>query len=948
MRSKHLIITAVIGCIFTAVSGGAQTLQRIALPTQRLLPMSGISNVMQDEDGYMWYATLGCGLLRDDGYHVDVFRTDRLRPTLMANNDVLCLAENRARRQIWFGTRAGAFLLDKRNYEIRPVVAGEHRVKGRHVEVMLSTTDNTMWMAVRDSILHFADSGDLLGAYASTWQGRDAIVTSLAEMPTGDLLVTQWDGGWGMLLRRSDGQYTFEELPWSQLTCPTTLAFDRRNDCWWMGTWGDGLFRVNFEEDSVNLFPQTIASHHLAEITRLYVDGHRHLLWVTHANGLAAFNTDGKQLTPVDLSALQLPTRAVLSDLYADHAGNLYVAGQSPQTFIIPRTDPAIQCYTGTEAESLFSHADNLIATSDGLLWTWQKPGIVSCFNPATARVVTAPAAAPAAAYTYVMTVAANGGIWVATETGDICRLVMADDGIHLHEVIHAEQPDILSMADDGCGHIYVGTRTRFLCYHLRQGVLIALSEQTGMVRDIKVAADHRIGLISTQQGFCMLDAKTDTLQVLAPYLQFNKMAFGNDGDVWLSSSSGSLYCYNLSTSELAESPASSDNGDAIKNLAFDGHHLWLITDQAVREFSPARGTQRQLSASDRRIDLDDFVALTASADGAWVGGARGICHLQRSGRLDAEAPERRILLSAYELRGIRHPLADSIHSLIIPARESGEVGLYLTGSDHLANANVRFAFMLRGLSKEWVTLDKGENTIRLISLPKGTYTLMVRITDDDGLWSRPVEVLTLERLPFWWETWWARCLYVAIVAAILFAFYANYRRQRRRREQFDRLLRLLRESNRPASSRQEEDSLRENRRVPAFGQNESFPLTGEQGEDLLQEEGIELSPEDSRTLEQAIAAVQQHLDDTEYDIEGFARDMLMSRTTLFRRIRVVSGQSPTDFIKTVRLERAAQLITTTDHTIAAIADMTGFSSASYFSKCFKQKYGVLPKNYKG
>lgn len=73
------------------------------------------------------------------------------------------------------------------------------------------------------------------------------------------------------------------------------------------------------------------------------------------------------------------------------------------------------------------------------------------------------------------------------------------------------------------------------------------------------------------------------------------------------------------------------------------------------------------------------------------------------------------------------------------------------------------------------------------------------------------------------------------------------------------------------------------------------------------------------------------------------AEAMCMSRVNLYRKMMAVCGQTPSDFIKTLRMEQAYNLLTTTDLPVNIVAGKCGFTSSSYFAKCFKTRYGMLP-----
>ena len=85
---------------------------------------------------------------------------------------------------------------------------------------------------------------------------------------------------------------------------------------------------------------------------------------------------------------------------------------------------------------------------------------------------------------------------------------------------------------------------------------------------------------------------------------------------------------------------------------------------------------------------------------------------------------------------------------------------------------------------------------------------------------------------------------------------------------------------------------------------------------------------------------------DSEYNVEQLSADMGMSRMNLYRKLQAITGQTPTEFIRTIRLKRAAQLLQDGKLNVSEVADRVGFSSSSYFTKCFKEQFGVLPTQY--
>ena len=107
-------------------------------------------------------------------------------------------------------------------------------------------------------------------------------------------------------------------------------------------------------------------------------------------------------------------------------------------------------------------------------------------------------------------------------------------------------------------------------------------------------------------------------------------------------------------------------------------------------------------------------------------------------------------------------------------------------------------------------------------------------------------------------------------------------------------------------------------------------------------------NPIDKEILDRAMAVIEKHLDDTEFNVATFAREMAMARTNLFTKLKAITGQTPNDFILTIRLKKGALLLRNNPElNITEVSDRIGFSSPRYFSKCFKDVYHVSPLAYR-
>lgn len=109
----------------------------------------------------------------------------------------------------------------------------------------------------------------------------------------------------------------------------------------------------------------------------------------------------------------------------------------------------------------------------------------------------------------------------------------------------------------------------------------------------------------------------------------------------------------------------------------------------------------------------------------------------------------------------------------------------------------------------------------------------------------------------------------------------------------------------------------------------------------------LEMSPLDKKALDKALKLIDEHLNDEDFNVDMMADAMFMSKSSLYRKIKSLTGLSPVEFIRNIRLKRAYQMLQEEDVTITDVAYACGFSTPRYFSTCFKTEFGVTPTEFK-
>lgn len=107
------------------------------------------------------------------------------------------------------------------------------------------------------------------------------------------------------------------------------------------------------------------------------------------------------------------------------------------------------------------------------------------------------------------------------------------------------------------------------------------------------------------------------------------------------------------------------------------------------------------------------------------------------------------------------------------------------------------------------------------------------------------------------------------------------------------------------------------------------------------------LSNLEEQFMNKVLEVIENHLGEEDFTIEQFGSDAGLSRVQLHRKLKALTGKSASNYLRSVRLLKAKKMLEEKEGTISEIAYSTGFSSPTYFTRCFKEEYGYLPSNIK-
>ena len=479
----------------------------------------------------------------------------------------------------------------------------------------------------------------------------------------------------------------------------------------------------------------------------------------------------------------------------------------------------------------------------------------------------------------------------------------------------------IRALHDDRRGNLWIGTTYHLFRYSLEEGRLTTVCDDVSFINAIVSSNEGVVYFATESRGLWRVSGES-RLQIKDTGENYSVLTVAPDNNLWVGTKQGNVYSYSPDTNDfISRTKDCGLTGDAVLDIKSDDDgNLWILTSQRVMVYHPGTHIFTMMSCTDSWINLEDFQSLYKGPRGEMsVGGRGGIVTFPHYNEKKRRIPEPTVCLTSVEMNNTSEIGVDNQKKISLSPHERN-VKLFFSTFDHLNTNKVRYAYRYKQRNDNWVAFPAGENSIGLSDLSKGEFELEVRATDENGLWSKSTLTVMIQCLPAWYETGWAYLFYILVVLSVVWGLGRMYMKLRKP---------IIAQTVLPLEQNPEQ-------------RHEIDPLP-EEGK----VEANSISASDEQLIRKALDMVEKNLSNPEYSIEDLSRDMCMSRATLYRKITSITGSSPSDFVKNVRLRKAAELLKEGGLSIAEIADQVGFNTPSYFTKSFKKLFGVLPTQYK-
>ena len=941
---KKIVAILVFICHLLPVNAQLAGFEYSVIPTLPKLPVNAFHRIYNDSEGYMWYGTED-GLCRDDGYSIHTFRNNFITPGLIQTNHITGIDEDKHHR-IWFCTRKGIYILDKSNYQITP--ASSKELEDIMFEDLLCGEDGYIYARSFEFVFKISTDGKLMQKYRLPGYindlGKDSQKRIIACVSPQGVYVLMPDSKEFVMANGEVKAMSVRE--------------DYSRKFSWVMCYDQKIYKMFLGTKTI-MVPQNIIGMegHDDHFYEMEQDNVNHLLWQRTNHGMRVLCPKG------DNTLVCLPTEGVIPQsnmllwrVGKDRKGNIWVGGfDAPSFYIHYRHDMKINHVAAIMKErTRYSPAVvTLCRDDDGYIWYYQEGNGLFFINPGATDVVSyrdCPSTANAALgrVPYLIRSKRKNSIW-AVAISKVYLVQRSGNQMVLSKELDLKKytektGKVQTIYEDSRGNLWISTINGLYIWNASKEQVKVISEDIGRISDFVQTNDGMIWAVIRNRGICRINDK-HSIKVYSHKEDFNSIDATNNGHLWIGTGEGRVF-------EFA--PTESDSlkdwtlkcgmiGDMISQIAVDNlNHIWIVANQRVCEFNPDNGAFRMLNTEDSNMPLNRFLPFAVYFDSQtstmYLGGIPGFITLKPSKALESIPKNIQVKITDVTVGGksiwLDPERRNAANSIDIRPDET-DISIQFSTFDYVNRKQISYAYRLSGIDKDWIYLTEEHNAANYNKLPKGKYTLEVKATDENGLWSETVTRFTIHRLPAWYETWYAYTLYIIVIASLVAIFariYLNWHKEKQEREMIENLLK--------AKQMQIETERRE-----MLDESNAITAT-EEGNKAVEPEITPQRSFDEEFLAKATRIVEQNLANPELNVVFLASELGMSRSTFMRKIKAVTGQTPLDYIKSVKLRHAYAMLQDKTATIQDVMKAIGYSDRKTFTQSFKETFNITPSEH--
>ena len=757
------------------------------------LPSNAVRSVVQGSKGYMWFGTDN-GLCRFDGYDVKTYynpftTVDQFVSALTACEEGLLVGCNNGAylfsnatdrfqklsdkitapvlnfsldgdQNVWISTNGqGVFRYNRTTHELHQYPM--KNIQGK-VQSTLVDANNQVWMLCNQgeaSIYHLNKSTDQFEAFPL--KGDATMFHGMAMLATPDGNV-------------------------------------------YVGTWENGLYKLNADGSAEQLISGTLSNavHH---IHQLYCNDNKSLL-IASDDGLVQYDIQNRiwhMLSEVNNPSRSTSERFVYG-IADDNEGGTWVTTYYGGVNYLPSTsfEERFHAYSARLGGLRGNVVGRFFEDRQHRIWIATDDAGLDCFNPQTNSFVSYPGKADMGKYNVHALFADENDLWVGTYGNGVIRMNMATGA---QQVFSTD--GMVSGSNAYC--IYRDRKNRLWAATMDGANLFDEGQQKfskiklfkSLTIDIKEDPQGNVWFATQGGGLWRLDknnawkqykhVENDSTSLVSD--QVNCLVIGEKGQLYAATGEG--LCEFLPSKGIFRRISIDAPSQDFTSLVISQGVMWISTSKGIVKYTP--GEPVQLFNKYDGLTCDQFMpnaGLLASDGRIYFGSTRGFnCFYPYLVKINQVAPP--VAITSVELFG--QPIeagSDQLEKSLSHAAElnlshnENTINISFAALSYVSPEKNQYAYKLEGVDKDWIYTH--EHRANYTNLPAGTYTFLVKATNNDGVWSKnEAKLKIVVHPPFWWSLP-AKILYLLLIGYAIYWFMQSRlkREKRRHQEELDQL----------------------------------------------------------------------------------------------------------------------------------------------------------------
>lgn len=939
------LIILLYGCSNVSAQGHQWYFKHITL--DQGLPSNKVNSITQDHTGFMWFGTEN-GLAMYDGSDFKVFKHNPKDRLSLCNNSINCIYEDPVTRNLWIGTDEGLNYFNKSDYKFYQDISVSKNdstlLKVRIFSILKDHKQN-LWIATYNGLyVYFADAEfpRVYGIKSTRYLSHNSVFKVFQDSRKNIWIGTQY----GVELFRWNSK-TFHPFP-NVKGIVNSIYEDSRGHIW-VATYNNGLYTIkNNEIKQYTRNNSKLGSNSVQAVVE-YTDGNM-LIAVRDGGGLHYLDTKTGRITIIahdDHEPNSINSSGLLS-IYKDKFGNIWIGTwMNGLNMVDNLRKPFLHYKRNFKSDGLYNNnVRSVFQDSDGDIWVGTKDGgCLSRFDPRSGKFLhykNEPGNPFSLSSSYIFSISEvkPGTLLIGTFKNGLDVFEKHSGKFYHYKHKTSDSTSIVSndvycILRDRYGVVWVATVNRLQIFDFLTKKFTTINKLQFIRSILDYSPDEMY--FGGRTGLFLYKRNTREVVSFTHNINSNSisdnyvtgMVKDSSGNLWIATYYGGVNHFDTKTRRFtvyAESDGLASNHTRAIQLDDKGN-LWISTTNGLSKFDPKARKFKNYSIADglQGKEFERFVSLKAQDGHLLFGGTNGFNYFHPDSIKENENVPN-VVITGFKIFNKQVPVGDKASPLhkhisstekIILTHKQSYITFEFVALNFTSAESNQYAYCMEGLDSGWNYVGNTRNAT-YSNVPPGAYTFRVKASNNDGIWNEEGTSVIVRVLPPWWKTLWFRSILIVLLLIGIVMFLRH--RTRKLRHQKQKLVQVVKE------------------------RNQQIKIQKEQIE--IQRDELMLLKSKEKFIQRAMEIVLANISDPSFGVREFVEKMNMSRSTLHEKLVNYTGQSAVDFITSVRLKKAAELMSDPDLNVTEIAEKVGYNDPSYFGRCFKKQFGKTPKAF--